>query len=81
MLNNRFTTEDINLAAFLHAKNIILLDIQPVDKFHCSFVFEQPPKALLDYWLSKAAFERKIISSYRHLIRDARVVQDRIGER
>jgi hypothetical protein len=77
--NNLFSTEDINLASFLVAKNIILVEIRPLDKFHCSFVFEKPPKDLLDYWLTGGAFERKLISTYRHLVRDAREIQGRFG--
>jgi len=72
-LNNHFTTRDIQLATFLHAKNIPLLDVQPIDNFFCEFTFESPPKELIDFWLSNATWERTLISAYRHLVRDSRV--------
>ena len=70
-----FRTQDINLASYLHAKGIFLRDIKPLDLFSSEFIFDKPPKELLDYWLSGSVAERRVINSYRHLIKDARNAQ------
>jgi hypothetical protein len=79
--NNQFSTQDINLAAYLHANGVILLSIEPLDSFHSSFIFEQPPQELLDYWLSGATIEKQVINSYRHLVKDSRNAQREMGGR
>ncbi|MHA1287170.1 MAG: hypothetical protein ACTSPB_07160 [Candidatus Thorarchaeota archaeon] len=71
----QFITDDIQLASYLCSKGVILIGIQPLDRFHSKFIFEKPPKELLDYWLSGASSEKSLINAYRHLLKDSRQVQ------
>lgn len=83
MSNDSFSTRDTILAAYLLAKEITLLEIRPIDKFHSLFIFEQPPEELVDYYVHDGGFERQLIHSYRHLTRDAKRAQRELvgGER
>lgn len=74
MNNSTFSTRDIHLAAYILAKGIPLIEIAPVDNHHCKFVFEKPPRELIEYWVSNAAWERSLIGSYRHLVADSRKI-------
>lgn len=78
--NQTFITRDIQLGAYLLAKGIQLIDIQPTDSFHSKFIFEKTPRELIDYWISDGSWERSIISCYRHLVGDSRRAQNIGGE-
>ncbi len=75
--NREFVTSDIILATFLKTRNVTLIKIIPLDNNHSQFVFAPVPDDLLGEWLHKIpqANVRDTVSNYRHLIRDARVLQ------
>ena len=73
--NNKFETEDINLASYLHSNQVQLLEIIPLSEFASKFIFERPDTVLLNNWLSGRLPEKLAIDSYRHLLRDAKEKQ------
>lgn len=75
--NNNFQTTDINLAAWLHFNNVPLISVEAIDLRKSNFVFEQPPQVLLDKWLAGNT-PAGIIDAYRHLLRQAKVEQDKL---
>ncbi len=77
MENREFVTSDIILATFLKSKNITLLRIIPIDAYHSQFVFSSVQDDLLNEWLHQIPQVdiRAAVSNYRHLVRDARILQ------
>lgn len=80
MNNNIFTTEDINLAAFLISKQVKLIEVEALSSRHSRFLLEQPPQRLLNDWLTGAANSNadRVINCYRHLVRDAKTAQEKL---
>jgi hypothetical protein len=75
--NHEFATADIILATFLKSRNIAILKINPIDTYRSEFVFAHVPDELLNEWLHSVpqVDVRSAISNYRHLVRNARLLQ------
>lgn len=81
-MENTFQTRDIRLASFLKSKNIRLVEIRAIDKFHSAFIFENSPQidSLVSTYVSGAPLSdcRELINCYRHLVNDSRLKQNEL---
>lgn len=72
-----FETSDIKVASYLMSVGIKKLNVIAKGNFNSIFVFEQPPQELLNAWVTGQALAdpKKVIDSYRHLLRDSRELE------
>lgn len=79
-MDNEFKTQDIKLATYLKINGVKFLRVEPLDQYNSTFVFIKPNIDILTKWFNDSANIQITIDSYRSLLRDARVLQNKIAE-
>jgi len=74
---SNFNTQDIVLATYLVVNGVTLIEIIPVSERFSAFIFEEPPQALIMKWLAGSPYEKSIVQTYRHLVKDSWEAQNR----
>ena len=76
-MGKEFKTQDIKLAKYLKVNGSKFIRVEPLDRYNSTFIFEQPSQELLAKWFNDSAKTQMIIDTYRTLLRDARIIQNK----
>ena len=69
--NNKFTTEKLELAAYLYSNNVPFRGvIWPENQNYALFIFEKPPDELLANWVTTYSKFTKEMKDARNYLRD-----------